>query len=534
MYLKQIIVVFWSLWLLIGASAQAESSEKEQVLKLGVHVSGMGNLDPHFAAGSQDRIFADMVFNGLLRYVPGNAPQIEPDLAEGMPEFEIIDNKQIWTVSLKKGIMSHAGPGLVSYEITADDVVYSLQKSANSTFSAYAGGYKGWKVSKVNKYTIRIALNTPVSSVVFFPKLTNYAGGFIVSKKAIEMMGYEGFKKHPIGTGPFMFYKYSKGQKMELRAHENYFRGQALLAGIEMHFYPDLKEREKRFLDGDLDVIIGSGDLGWIEKVEKVENVKVDTFGVGEVATIFFNTDLAPFDDVRVRMAVVAALDKTQFFEASSARLAGEVFSPVPETFLPGGMTKDEVKKLDLFSEKDLSLSKKLLTEAGYEDGFSLDLVTSEKRIYRSLYSILADELAQVGIKCNIKVVEHSEMHRQIRKEPKALVIYAAWRPNADSYLSRFFHSDATVVTGLRPDTNFSHYGAIDRLIEDARLEIRPEKQINLWKQAQIRILSDAVAYPIMYTRQLYIRKSTVDYGHKLESTMALYPQFTERTSIVR
>jgi MarR-like DNA-binding transcriptional regulator SgrR of sgrS sRNA len=51
------------------------------ILRFGVHVSEMGNLDPHFAAGSQDRALADMVFNGLLRYQPGGAPQIEPDLA---------------------------------------------------------------------------------------------------------------------------------------------------------------------------------------------------------------------------------------------------------------------------------------------------------------------------------------------------------------------------------------------------------------------------------------------------------------------
>lgn len=52
------------------------------VLRFGVHVSAMGRMDPHFAAGSQDRALADMVFNGLLRYAPGNAPRIEPDLAE--------------------------------------------------------------------------------------------------------------------------------------------------------------------------------------------------------------------------------------------------------------------------------------------------------------------------------------------------------------------------------------------------------------------------------------------------------------------
>jgi len=71
-------------------------------------------------------------------------------------------------------------------------------------------------------------------------------------------------------------------------------------------------------------------------------------------------------------------------------------------------------------------------------------------------------------------------------------------------------------------------------MIEDARLEIDPEEQVNLWEQAQIRIFSDMAAYPIMYTRQVYARRSYVDYGHPLSSTMALYPQFTENTRIIK
>ena len=63
----------------------------KNVLKYGVNVSSIDNMDPHFAAGSQERTLADMIFNGLLRYQPGEAPKIEPDLASEMPEFEIIN-----------------------------------------------------------------------------------------------------------------------------------------------------------------------------------------------------------------------------------------------------------------------------------------------------------------------------------------------------------------------------------------------------------------------------------------------------------
>ena len=123
-------------------------------------------------------------------------------------------------------------------------------------------------------------------------------------------------------------------------------------------------------------------------------------------------------------------------------------------------------------------------------------------------------------------------MHKKIRKYPLPIVIYPAWRPNADAYLTRFFHSDSIIVKGSRPDTNFSHYDKIDKLIEAARLTIDPAAQVNLWIQAQIRILDDMAAFPVMFTRQCYARKEYVDYGHSLVSTMALYPQFTENTCL--
>jgi hypothetical protein len=96
------------------ASAQnplpAESSEKATetflntgVLRFGIHTSGIGNFDPDYAKGSEDYTYADMVFNSLLRYVPGDSSRLEPDIAVKIPEFEIKNGKQIWTIQLRRG-----------------------------------------------------------------------------------------------------------------------------------------------------------------------------------------------------------------------------------------------------------------------------------------------------------------------------------------------------------------------------------------------------------------------------------------------
>ena len=271
--MKSTLLTFMLLpvWLLFGpliqtvalASTDVRSDKTPDLLRFGIHVSEMGSLDPHFAAGSQDRALADMVFNGLLRYQPGNAPKIEPDIAEQIPGFEMIGGQQVWTVKLRKGILFHPGPQTEAYELTAEDVAFSLQKSARREFCAYAGEYEGMTVIPVDRYTVRIIVEKPVSSILFLPKLTNYAGGFIVSKRAIETMGYDRFKRHPVGTGPFIFSQYTSGEKLVLRAHDGYFRGRPLLDGIEFHFIPDIDLREAALKAGRLDVIMGSGEKGW-------------------------------------------------------------------------------------------------------------------------------------------------------------------------------------------------------------------------------------------------------------------------------
>ncbi len=509
------------------------NNARNNVLRFALHVSNMGKMDPHFAAASQDRSVADMVFNGLLRYKPGDAPHIEPDLATGMPQLTTENGLQVWYITLRKGIMFHPGPMTAPYELTADDVVYSFIKAADEKRSAYAGDYEGITIRKVDDYTVKFILSKPLSSILFFPKITNYNGGFVVSKKAMEAMGDEEYGKHPVGTGPFMFQEHIPGEKLILGANNNYFRGKPALDGVDLFFIPDVEKRKSGLLDGTLDVIIGSGNRGFSSELILHDGIEIDTHGVGEVTGIYFNTNIPPMDDIKVRKAIAYALHKESYLNIYNINFAGYVYSPVPAQFLPGGLTQKDVKILGLEYEENVKKAKALLTQAGYPNGFTLELVGSEKRTYRNFYRILHEQLARIGIVTRTKILPHADMHREIRTNPRPIVIYTAWRPNADVFLSRFFHSDATLISGIKPDTNFSHYTKIDKLIEAARHETNPERQISMWHQAQIRILSDMVAYPVIYAIMSTPRRDYVNYGHPVISSMALYPQFTEKTKLV-
>ncbi|MXN67182.1 polyamine ABC transporter substrate-binding protein [Stappia sp. GBMRC 2046] len=501
-----------------------------QILRLGIDAADLGTGDPHRAASRNDRAVVDMIFNGLLRYKPGEAPQIEPDIATSIPVPKIADGKQVWRFELRRDVMCHPGPRTEGYQLTADDVVFSLMRAADPDVSSYAGDYEGMTASKVDDFTVDIAFDTPLSSILFFPKVADYAGGFIVCKKAVESLGDEDFGAHPVGTGPFVFKDRVAGERIRLAANEAYFRGRPQLDGVEVRYLPDFEKRDALLRDEELDVIFGSEKPEWFDAISGDESINVDVFGVGQVITMHFNTARPPLDDIRVRKALAYAVDRDVFRSLFAQGVVENVYSPVPAEFLPGGLSREEAARLQLDYPYDPAKARELLAEAGYEDGFKLKLVTSERGHYLSNYESLRDQLAKVGIEIELEVVEHREMHRRIREDENAIVIYVAWRPNADVFLTRFFHSDSTVVTGKSPDTNFSHYDGIDKLIEIARSARDPADQVRIWKQAQVKLLSDAAALPLHYVNLVYARRKNVDYGHPLTAAMALYPQFTETT----
>jgi peptide/nickel transport system substrate-binding protein len=513
----------------------ATPEAKEPVfLRYADKAADLGTMDPHFAASTNDRNLVDMIFNGLVRYKPGDGSVFEPDLAEALPEPELVDGKQVWTFNLRRGVMCHPSDQVPSYELTAEDVVWSLQKSATADTSAYAGEYNGLTFEAVDDYTVKVALDNPISPVLFYPKVADYAGGFIVCKKPYEAVGAEVFKTQPIGTGPFMFDSYSPQEKVLLVANPDYFRGRPLLDGVDYRYMPELNSRELGLKSGELDVINGAAEGIWVERMSQEPGIRVDVYGVGEVATIHFDVTVPPLDDVRVRQAIAYALDRDEFLALFGEPVAANVYSQVPAQFLAGGLTQKEVAALDLEYPLDREKAKELLAEAGYADGFSLEMVSSERESYLKNYQSMQAQLAEIGIDIQINVTDHSSMHSLIREDVNPIVIYVAWRPNADVYLTRFYHSDSIVVTGAKPDTNFSHYDQIDDQIEAARIELDPDKQIQMWKDAQIKILEDMIAYPLQYQNQVTARRDYVDFGHELKSVLALYAQITENTRIVK
>jgi peptide/nickel transport system substrate-binding protein len=387
----------------------------------------------------------------------------------------------------------------------------------------------------VNPSTVRITLENPISETLFLAKVANYAGGFIVCKKAIEEKGDDWLKTNPVGTGPFRFGSYEPRQKTVLVANEKYFRGAPILKSLTIRYMASVSSREFGLQTGELQVIEGLKEEKWMEKIASLPDVAVKTFGPCETQVLFINMTQKPFDDVRVRKAISYAISREEVAAFMGKRLAEPIYTAALAPPSPGALTKEEAVKAGVVYENNIAEAKKLLAEAGYPNGIKMEVVISEmESSYRKPMIAIQAQLKKAGIDMALKVVDHSSFHTLIRKDASPLIYYAAWRPNVDVYLTRFYHSESAVVTGKKPDTNFSHYGAVDDLIEKARWELDSAKQNALWKEAQTRILKDAVVVPIIRLLYNFPMKSNVDVGHPLEWSWATYsPQVTEKTRIV-
>ncbi len=539
--------ILFFLILLIAILPVSGARCEDQILRMGFDVSDLKTLDPHRATGSQDREVVETVFNGLLRYQPGNLSDsaLEPDLAKKMPLSKVLpDGRQQWTFALRNGVMCHPYEGNPGYELTAEDVVFSFQKAADPKRSVFSGDYSGMTFEAVDKYTVTITLEKPLSSHLFLPKVANRGGGLIVCKKPLVEKGEEWFRTHPVGTGPFLFKSYKPMEKVTLGGHPRYFRGAPKLAGFELYLMPDVNSREMALQKGEVDVIKGPREQAWGEKIGKSPGIVVDAFQSGETMVVHFNMNVEPLKNLKVRQAIAYALNRQEFLTVFGAKLSQPIHSPVSSKYMRGGLTREECAAENLLYELNLVKAKELLALAGYPKGFSLEVFTSELPVIKLAYELMQAQLKKVGIELKLSVVDHSTFHTQVRQDLDPIVIYVCERPNPDVILSQFYHSDSIVAKGKKPVTNFSHIGGVDAdgdgtidsvdgLIEAARTEIDPAKQVQIWKEAQRKILRNMVAYPVLDIGYLFARKPYVDWGYKLIA-IADGPKITENTQIVR
>lgn len=512
----------------MGVAMPTHAADRK--LRVAYDIGDLSGMDPHRASSHVDRAIASMVFNGLVRLPAGNAnvASAEPDLAKS---WSVGDDGRTWTFRLRDDVKFHPWGTTPAQPMTAEDVVFSLTKAADVNRSAYSSEYAGFAFAAVDPLTVQIVTPVPLSETLMLAKLMNYGGGFIVPKAAYEALG-DGFALKPVGTGPFMVDTLTPKASLTLKANPDYFRGVPKLPGVELLFMPDVSARGIGIRTGELDIAEGSSEASWVGLMRRYPNVEVKVFGPGSASILYLNMNKAPLDDLRVRQALAHALSREAVVAAIGPETAMPLYAPFPGEYLPGGLTTDEVKAQGLDYPHDVARAKALLAEAGYPNGITLDVVHTELAVMLRPMENIQAQMREAGITLNLRVVDHPTYHSMIRADASQIVHYMAWRPNADNFLSRFYHSAADITTGSKKDTNFTHYAAVDTLVDEARAMTDAAKQAALWREASVKILGDLPAIPVFQGRTAMAFNSAVDLGYELNSNLAFFVPITEATEI--
>lgn len=494
------------------------SLAQDKILRVGINAPEIKTLDPHRASSTAEKGPMSWVFNGLVRFPPGSAsPQdLEPDLAESWTTSE--DGTE-WVFTLKQDVKFHGDWGA----LTAEDVVYSLERAKDPERSSFAAAYAAFEtIEAVDDHTVRIVLAHPVPG--FLGLVSNYHGGNIVSKAAAEQEG-EDFGKQPVGTGPFAFERYDTQQQVVFVAHDGYFRGTPKIDEIDYRLIQADASRELAFASGELDLIYGKREQRWIDRWAREETAKVDVFWPAEYRTLHLNTTMEPLTDKRVREAMARAINVDEI-----VAFVGEDVGPKGCSVVPSGYLGEDCSAWSY--SYDPEAAKALLAEAGFEAGVTIKAVVSSNNAQLPIMEVIQAQLTKVGITLDMQVVDHPTYHEMIRDDLSGAIFYGAARfPIADTYLTEFYHSDA-IVGKPTAITNFSHCDVADDAINTAKTEGDADAQLAAWSEAQQLIHEQICSVPLFNLRQVWLRSAKLDYGYDLEGEMNLAPRITEMTEL--
>jgi peptide/nickel transport system substrate-binding protein len=374
------------------------------------------HFDPHAPGGLSYKLHIALTFthSRLVKpkagpgVVPGTFP-LEGDLAESWTQ----PNDTTYVFKLRRGVRWHPKPPVNGRELTADDVVYTVNRFLTTKGNANAFMLKALnKVEATDSHTVKFTLKEPFAW--FLDVLASPMVLAIVAKEAVEKFGDLKKWESVVGTGPWMLDSYRPNQGLVWVRHPNYFvAGLPYIDRVEGTIDEDNASRISSFLAGKYD--IGWENPGTINRTDWVQikdNVKrkVQTaeFPSNVMSHISMRTDQKPFNDVRVRRAMSMAIDRPGMIDAT-AEGVGVFNPPVPAALKEWSIPMKQLGEGEKYYKYDPKEARKLLTEAGYPNGFpaSICFTTYGSTVLIDGAQLVLKYLKDVGIEAKLDQKEY-------------------------------------------------------------------------------------------------------------------------------
>ena len=452
--------------------------------------SDISILDPALIFQVENQTIAGHVYNGLVKYDQATN-EIVPDLAKA---WDVSSDGTAYTFTLRDGVKWHKGYG----ELTAEDVKYSFERVLDeATGSRYRGQFTGLEAVEAPDATT-VVFRLAQANAGFLHKVCAFNQGWIVCSKAVEEKG-DAYKLDPIGTGPFVFDSWVAGNSVRLVANDDYFEGRPQVNEAIFRIIRDETVAAIALENGEIDIFFGLQQPEVLDRLEAAKGVTVLSRAASNTVNLVLNTTVKPLDDVRVRRAIIHALNRQGLIDGFFHGTKSFAHSVLTATFQE---YSENVPRYDYDPEK----ARKLLEEAGAV-GFDFEITTVALSPYDRFPVSMADDLSAVGINATIKVVERGAyVQARASGRVQSCITAVVGPPDPDSPLVTLF-STASFPPGL----NTSRYDKVDDLLAAAAKELEMAKRKAIYEEIQQRTMEDVPVVPIFGERLFLAHNDNVE-----------------------
>lgn len=422
----------------------------------------LDSLDPHYAvsAGTKEVLFN--IFEGLVK------PDADGNFVKALAsDYEVSDDAKVYTFTLRDGVKFHNGQA-----VTAEDVKYSIERCADTSngdplVSAYSIIES---VNILDDKTVEIRLSEP--NTEFIAYMTT----------AILPVDYDKQATDPVGTGPFKFESRTADENFIMVKNEDYWGEKAHLDEVVFKIVSDADMLVTNLKGGSVDMVMR---LTSSQAAELTEGFHIEEGTMNLVQALYLNNAVEPFNNEKVRQALCYAVNPDEIMMMVSDGKGERVGS----SMYPG-LKKYYDEDLNNFYTQDVEKAKELLKEAGYENGFDMEItVCSADQPHMDTAQVIIEQLKQVGINAKIKPVEWSTWLEETytnRNFQSTVVGVDAANLTARAMLERFTST---------ADDNFINFSdsKYDETFKKAIAELDDDEKTKLYKECE-EILTEKAA----------------------------------------
>jgi peptide/nickel transport system substrate-binding protein len=421
--------------LLVLAVAPAGAAPEGQVT-WGIHVSLVPTwFDPAETTGIVTPFMVMYALHdAMVKPLPGNP--LAPSLAESWTQTP---DGLAYEFVLRKGARFHNGD-----PVTPEDVKFSFERyrgAASKTFKERVAS-----VDIVSPTRVRFRLREPWPDFLTFYSSATGAG-WIVPKSYVTKVGDEGFKKAPIGAGPYRFVSFTPGVELVLDAVDQYWRRSPHVKRLVFKTIPDPSTRFAALKRGEIDITYWmTASLG--DELRRTPGLTLKPSLANNSYWVYFVDQWdpkSPWHDRRVRLAANYAIDRQAINQAETLGFSKMTYSMIPSHFeyfwQPPAIPFDRAR------------AKQLLAEAGYPNGFEAGDFTCDA-VHAGIAEPVANDLQAAGMRVKLRPLERASYNKgQVEKTFKNLVLSAsAAFGSAPTRLEAFVVGGGAYVYGSYPD----------------------------------------------------------------------------------